>query len=330
MVIEPNNIITQGLTYHLFAWWSLDPDYRYSRFTSDSTGNYQSLLNGTTSAAGTTEVIWRDGLSDLDFSMDFTPIHTLLIRPGVQFLRSDVESLTNGVINAGRHAANNTVRPENQLRIRTHRSSSAFGATSTARTTARRTRRCRRTRSRRTHFVCAFIRSSSLTIEDEVNVSNNKLLTTNFQNNIRSNAITVSYSLGDRFSIFGGFSYDSYYAQGDIHYARGTAPLADFAAGPGSGPRLVGRDRSEADEAVRAAPVGEFRPIERSSGAIIRRSRPPMGPLAWPLITGTVYYNLPKAGRVAMDLQRTYYIEQIVTVNNFSANLLTIRWTKAF
>jgi hypothetical protein len=29
-------------------------------------------------------------------------------------------------------------------------------------------------------------------------------------------------------------------------------------------------------------------------------------------------------------LQRTYYIEQIVTVNNFSANILTVRWTKAF
>jgi hypothetical protein len=39
---------------------------------------------------------------------------------------------------------------------------------------------------------------------------------------------------------------------------------------------------------------------------------------------------VPKAGRFAVDLQRTYYIEDIVTVNNFSANLLTIRWTKSF
>jgi hypothetical protein len=31
-----------------------------------------------------------------------------------------------------------------------------------------------------------------------------------------------------------------------------------------------------------------------------------------------------------VDLQRSYYSEKIVTVNNFSANLLTIRWTKAF
>ena len=49
-VIEPNNIVSQGLTYHIYRWWSADLDYRYSRFTSDSVGNYQSLLNGTTAA----------------------------------------------------------------------------------------------------------------------------------------------------------------------------------------------------------------------------------------------------------------------------------------
>jgi hypothetical protein len=33
---------------------------------------------------------------------------------------------------------------------------------------------------------------------------------------------------------------------------------------------------------------------------------------------------------LSVDLQRTYYIEQIVTGNNFSANLLTIRWSREF
>jgi hypothetical protein len=31
-----------------------------------------------------------------------------------------------------------------------------------------------------------------------------------------------------------------------------------------------------------------------------------------------------------VDLQRTYYLEEIVRGNDFQANLLTIRWTKAF
>jgi hypothetical protein len=40
--------------------------------------------------------------------------------------------------------------------------------------------------------------------------------------------------------------------------------------------------------------------------------------------------NFPKAGRLSVDLQRTYYIEQIITANNFQANLLTLRWTRDF
>ena len=71
--------------------------------------------------------------------------------------------------------------------------------------------------------------------------------------------------------------------------------------------------------------------FDRSSGVGAITGEPPAyGPLTWPLVTGTVYYDVPKAGRIAVDLQRTYYIEDIVTVNNFSANLLTIRWTKSF
>ncbi len=70
------------------------------------------MLNGTTAAAGNTEVIWRDGLSDLAFSMNFTPIHALVIRPGVQFMRSDVESFTNGVITPAVTLRTDTVRPE--------------------------------------------------------------------------------------------------------------------------------------------------------------------------------------------------------------------------
>ena len=76
-------------------------------------------------------------------------------------------------------------------------------------------------------FVVRYHPLEKLSVENEVTIANNKLITTNYQNNIRSNAITVSYSLGEKLSVFGGFSYDSYYAQGNILYARGTAPLTD-------------------------------------------------------------------------------------------------------
>ena len=47
--------------------------------------------------------------------------------------------------------------------------------------------------------------------------------------------------------------------------------------------------------------------------------------------TGNRYthnYDFPKEGRLLTELQRTYYIEQLVTGNNFQANLLTIKWMK--
>ncbi len=327
MVTEPNNIFSQGLTYHLFPWWGLDLDYRYSRFTSDSVGNYQSLLNGTTAASGTTEVIWRDGLSDLAFSMNFTPIRALVIRPGIQFMRSDVESLTNGVNNAPATLRTDTARPEISFgydpskffSIRGDFHSMDNGASYTAITPHT---------QQATHFVLRLHPMEKLTVEDEVSVANNKLLTTNFQNNIRSNAITVSYSLGERLSVFGGFSYDSYLAQGNILYARGTAPLADSLRD-----QELNRTWSAGIEAKPTKRIGLRLSgnYDRSSGVGAISGEPPAyGPVVWPLVTGTAYYNLPYAGQFAVDLQRTYYVEQIVTVNNFSANLLTIRWTRAF
>ena len=57
---------------------------------------------------------------------------------------------------------------------------------------------------------------------------------------------------------------------------------------------------------------------------------PAYGPLTWPLATGTVYVEHPRLGRLSFDFQRTYYIEEIVPSNNFSANLLTIRYTRGF
>ena len=223
-VIEPNNIISQGLTYHINRWWSADLDYKYSRFTTNAVGNFQSLLNGTTAATGTTDSIWRDGLSTLTFSMDFTPINGLVIRPGIQLMKSDVVSLTNGVVNPEITLRTKTAQPVISFgydaskiwSIRGDFRSTTNGASYTAITPHT---------EQATRFVFRYHPLSKLSVEDEVSIANNKLLTTNFQNNIRSNGITVSYSLGDRLSVFGGFSYDSYFAQGNITYARGTAPL---------------------------------------------------------------------------------------------------------
>jgi hypothetical protein len=326
MVTEPNHIINQGLTYHLFSWWSLDADYRYTRFTSDSTGNFQSLFNAT-ATSGSTNVIWRDGLSELAFSMDFTPIRSLIIRPGVQFMKSDVESLTNGVAVPSLTLRTNTVRPELSVgyepsklfSVRGDFHSTDNGSSYTAITPSSQVA---------THFVVRVHPLEKLTVEDEISVANNKLLVSNFQNNIRSNAITVTYSLGERFSIFGGFSYDSFIAQGNILYARGTAPLADTLRDQQLDRVWSGGIEVKPTKRIGLRLSGNF---DRSSGVGALSGEPPAyGPSVFPLVTGTAFYNFPVIGQLGVDLQRTYYIEQIITVNNFSANLLTIRWTRAF
>jgi hypothetical protein len=70
---------------------------------------------------------------------------------------------------------------------------------------------------------------------------------------------------------------------------------------------------------------------ERTTGAGEISGEPPVyGPLKWPFVTGTISYRFPKAGTLSVDLQRTYYIEEIVRGDNFSANLLGIRWTTEF
>jgi hypothetical protein len=326
-VTEPNHIVSQGLTYHLYPWWSIDVDYRYSRFTSNSAGSFQSLFDGTTPTAAATDAIWRDGLTNLTLRMNFAPFRGLQIRPGIQLMRSNVESLSDGVIDPTLTLRTNTVRPEISFSYEPSKLWSIRGDFHTMTNGASYTAITPHTQQV-THFVLRLHPMAKLSVEDEVRIANNKLLTTNFQNNVRSNALTVSYSLGERFSVFGGFSYESYFAQGDILYARGTPPLSDFLRDQELNRVWSGGIEAKPTKRIGLRLAGNF---DRSSGSGAITGEPPAyGPLTWPLVTGTISYDLPKAGRIAVDLQRTYYTEEIVTGNNFSANLLTLRWTRSF
>jgi len=328
---EPDNVVSQGLTYHFFDWWSADVDYRYSRFTSNAVGDFQSIFTTPPTAPVTTtaetDVVWRDGLSDLNIAMDFTPVHGLIIRPGIQLLRSDVKSIENGVVQPEITLRTNTARPELSVgyepsklfSIRGDFHSTTNGASYTAMTPHT---------EQGARFVVRIQPTDKLSIENETHLLNSKFITTDFENNVRSNAFTVSYALNERFSIYGGFSYESYFAQGNIVYARGTAPLNDILRDQEL--NRVWQGGIELKPAKRAGLrlTGNF---DRSSGVGQISGEPPAyGPVTWPLVTGTGYYDFPVAGRLSVDLQRTYYSEQIVTANNFAANLLTIKWTRDF
>lgn len=326
-VSEPFNVLTQGLTYHFFDWWSADVDYRYSRFNSNSIGDFESLFNGTTQTTDSSDVVWRDGLSELDISMDFTPLPGLIIRPGIRLLKSDVESLEDGVVQPEITLRTKTARPEISVgyepsklfSVRADFHSTTNGASYTAITPHT---------EQGAHFIVRFHPTQKISIEDDAHILNDKLITTAFQNNVHANAITVSYSLDDLLSVFAGFSYESYFAQGDIVYARGTPPLNDFLRDQELNRVWQGGIEIKPTKRIGLRLTGNF---DRSTGVGQLSGEPPAyGPVTWPLVTGTGYYELPYAGRISVDLQRTYYDELLVPVNNFSANLLTIRWTRNF
>jgi hypothetical protein len=326
-VSQPDHVLSQGFTYDINDWWSVSADYRYSQQTSHALGTFSSLFNGTTPATNAEDIEWRNNLSDLDVSMDFTPIGTLVIRPGIHLMKADVESLSAGQIDPTLTRTIKTAAPEisfgyepsKMFSFRADFHSLTDGASYTAITPHTQAGG---------HAVVQFHPIAKLSFVDELNVSNGKHLETDFRNVIRANAFTASYALNERFSVFAGFTYESFFSQGDILFIRGPKPLSNFLRDQEINRVWQGGIEVKPVKRFQARLSGNF---DSSSGVGQISGEPPAyGPLTWPLVTGTLAYDFPRAGQLAVDLQRTYYAEQIVRGNNFSANLLTIRWTRGF
>ena len=326
-VTEPDNILTEGFTYHVKDWWDVNLDYRYSRFTSDSTGNYQSLFNGGSPGAGQSEIIWRDGLSDLDLNMVFTPNSKLVIRPGFHLMQANVERIEGGVVDPAASLRTNTVSPEISFGYEPSKIFSVRGDLHTFTNGASYTAITPHTQTG-AHLIFRYHPIEKVSLEDDLSLVNSKLIDTNYKNNIHANAFTLSYAFSEKFSLFAGFSYSNFIASGDIIYARGTLPLTNSLRDQELNRVWQGGVEAKPVKNLGLRLSGNY---DRSTGLGQITGEPPAyGPLTWPLVTGTVYYDFPKAGRLSIDLQRTYYIEQIVTANNFSGNMLTIRWTRGF
>jgi len=324
---EPDHIISEGFTYDINSWWSISADYRYSHQTSTGLGTLSSLFNATTPTTLQEDIVWRNNLSDLDLNMDFTPIGTLVIRPGVRLMKADVVSLSGGVADPVLSKEIKTARPEISIGYEPSKKLSIRGDLHSMNNGASYTSITPHTEvggrvSVKYHPFAKF------SVDDELNVSNSKLLDTDYHDNLRSNALTFYYALNERFSVFTGFSYESLFAEGDIVYARGPAPLNDFLRDQEINRVWQGGVEARPTKRFALRLSGNF---NNSSGVGQISGEPPAyGPVTWPLVTGTVSYDFPKAGRLSIDSQRTYYSQQIVTGNNFAANILTLRWTRDF
>jgi hypothetical protein len=160
-------------------------------------------------------------------------------------------------------------------------------------------------------------------------VRNRELLQTDFHSTVRSNSVTANYELSERFTVFAGFSYDSLLATDFVNFLRGTAPITNVGMRDQTVERVwQGGINATPLTRLSISFTGNF--LRATGMGEIAGESPLYGPMTFPYATAAIHYDVARIGRMALQLQRTYYREQIVTGNNFSANLLTITWTTSF
>jgi len=326
-VTEPNHVIDQGFTYKAREWWSVLLDYRYSRFTVDSDAQFRTV-NALTVTTGDSSNQWRIGTHTLDFNMTFTPVSSLLVRAGVRYMKSDVEFLDGGIADPTRTKRIKTVwpvlsayyQPSKMLTIRGDIDQVTNG-TSYTRITPHVDVGGR--------LVVRVRPTDKFYIDDTLVVRNRKLIDTDYRSTVRSNAITATYEFSDRLSGFAGFSYDSLFASAFVNFLRGPAPFTNLAIRDQTVDRVW-------QAGIRVLPIrrleinfsGNY--VRATGSGEIAGEAPLYGPMSFPYATGSLNYDFPRLGRLTAQLQRTYYIEQIVPGNNFGAKLLLIAWTRSF
>jgi hypothetical protein len=348
---QPNHVIDQGFTVKLTDWVSFSTDYRYQRFTEEEQGIRHSVLNVSGTSADTADNAWRVGTHILTSSFEIIPVNSLIIRAGVRFMKNDIVVLEEDEADEARTKQIKSVSPMITVYYRPSKVFSVRGDFQSINNGASYVRLSPHI-DKSGRFVFRVQPTSKLAIEDSLFIRNRNLLDPScetifvsncFENNSRTNATNISYSFNDKFALFAGFSYDSYFATDSIHFQRGAAPGDVFWRDQFINRVWQGGLSIKAPKYAGANFSGNF--VRTTGFSQITGEPVRSGPLIWPMITGTFWFEVPRAGRLSLDLQRTYYAEEImqqgyspltpssltpIHANDFSANLLTIRWTKDF
>ncbi len=308
-VVEPNNVIDQGFTYKVNEWWDVLLDYRYSRFTMDTSADYRSV-NAAVVATGTSLEQWMVGTSTLDLDIAFTPAASLLVRAGVRLLKEDIEQLDDGVVDPLTTKRIKTAWPiasvyYQPMKMLTVRGDMQEINTGTAYTAI----------SPHTdiggHFSVRFRPTEKFYLEDSGVVRNQTLLLTDYHSTIRSNAVTANYDFNPRLTGFAGFGYDSIFASGLVNFLRGTAPFTNLTLRDQTVDRVWQAGiKANPTKRLGLSFTGNY---VRSTGlGQIQGEAPISGPLSFPYATGSIYYDFPRLGRLQVQLQRTYYSKPII------------------
>lgn len=331
----PNHVVEQGLTWRPGNLWALDVAYRYSRSETDARAQLGSVVARYPVAAAaptsTTEDVsttWRSTLHSVVIASTWSPTPALTVRPGFRVSRRDVDARQDGIVEPGASRRERAIWPEINVGYRPDPRFNARGTYQTSYSDSSYTRMSPVQRSIG-RIVVHVEPLPAFSVEASANRTDSELLDAGFVSHMRTGSVTLAYALSDRFSMTGGLDYQSFLGTGNVTFLRGTPPITEVPM----------RDR-EIDRVWQAGII--IRPtsrlgvtttanFDRTAGVDIITDEPPLyGPLSFTYATGSVYYDIPRAGRVAVDLQRTYLIQELLPLNNFRANLLTLRFSRTF
>jgi hypothetical protein len=335
---EPNHVVDEGFSLKLRDWWNLHFDYRFSHFSADAIADFNSADGPTSTHEGEEDTQWKYRTHDVSMNMEFIPNRKFIIRPGIRFWDRDVKGFVDGVIDDVHTRRSKSVWPTLSVYFQPDKKFSVRGDIQ-SNTTSRPYTRISAHTDVGGRFVVRYRPTEKLSIEDNLVIRTRKFDETDFRNNVRSNAFAITYAVNDKFSGFAGLSYDSFLATASVAFIRGTDLPTGVPCTTSAPCELNWRDQTVNrvwQAGFSAKPTRNLGFLftgnyVRSTGAGEISFEPPyFGPLTWPYATGTVYYDFPKIGRLSVDLQRTYYLEEIVRGNDFGAKMLTIRWTREF
>jgi hypothetical protein len=332
---EKSEIVTQGFTYDVSNLVSMQADYRYSRFDVNSNASFASTESGVTntvlnpySVTGTDVNLWRIGTSTFDYDLVVTPSSDLLVQAGVRYLKSDIEATDNGIIDAIETKRIKTVWPTLNVSYKPNQVISFRADVDEVNNGTSYTQLTPHT-DVRSRAIARIRPVEKFWIEDTFTTQDSKLDTIDFHTRVRANSTTATYEVSDKFSTFAGFSYDSFWAQSYVNFLPGMSLIEQISLTDQNVDRLwqAGFNAGPVKN-VSMSFAGNY--VRVNGQGIVLGSTPLYGPMTFPYASGSLSYDAKKAGKLTVQLQRTYYIEQIVPGNNFGAKILLISWTRSF
>ncbi len=332
---ESSNVADQSLTLDVTGWLSMQADYRYSRFDVNANANFASVESGVTNVFANGYTVsgvdlnqWRIATSTFDYDLIITPMSSLFVEAGVRYLKSDIESTVNGVIDPIETRRIKTVWPTLSISYKPNQVVSIRATVDEVNNGTSYTQLMPHT-DVKSRAIARIRPLEKFWIEDTFSTDDSKLDTIDFHTRVRANSTTATYELNEKLSGFVGFSYDSFWAQSTVNFLQGLSPLAQVSLTDQNVDRVW-------QGGINAGPVkhlslslaGNY--VRVNGQGIVLGETPLYGPMTFPYASGSLAYDAGKAGTLGVQLQRTYYIEQIVPGNNFGAKILLISWKRNF